>query len=101
MTRHDDANGIGAIRQTDGPHRLRTSDLHGKRSVRNGGANGNVSQFIPDATLKCRAGRLYRYIVYRFDAAGKVSVNRSPQAMRIANRRKVESVFSVMQPQQA
>src|ERR1700722_13589478 len=101
MTRYDDPNWIGAIRETHGSHRFGARDSPGELSIRNGRAGGDSPQFVPDAALKCCASRLYRYIVYRSDVTRKIAVDRIPQAMRIVSRFELEHIFSIVQSQQA
>ena len=93
MTGHDDPDGIRAIRETYGSHSLGAADLLGEFSVGNGGAAGDLPQFLPDAALKGRASRLYGYRVYGFDVTRKVTVDCIPETMRIVGRFEVESIF--------
>jgi hypothetical protein len=44
---------------------------------------------------------LYGYVVYRFDITGEVTVKLIPQAMRIASRFEIETILSIVEPQQA
>jgi hypothetical protein len=100
MTGHDDSNRIGAIRETNGSHSLGASDLLRKLSIRNDGAAGDSPEFIPNAALKECASRFDRYIVYRFNATRKVTIDRIPEAMRIVSRFEIEPILSIVQPQQ-
>src|SRR5258708_1344198 len=101
MTRHNEPDWIGAIRHTNSPHGLRASNLLGKFSVRERRTAGDLAQFIPDATLKCRSRRLHRDLVDRFDVTREVTVDRIPKSVRIVSRFEIESILAVVQAQKA
>lgn len=97
MAGDDDADGVGAVRETNGSDGVGPVDLAGQLSIRDRGALGDLPQFLPDAALEFRAARLGWDLVDRIDIAREVAIHFVAEAMRIDYRIEYKSVLSVMQ----
>src|SRR6266566_7792651 len=72
VTGNDDANGIGAIGETDCPDGGGAADAFGEFAIGDGGAERNLSQSLPNLTLKGRAVGFYGQVVDRGKGSGEV-----------------------------
>ena len=102
VTRHDDRNGIGAIRVADGPACLRTPKSLGDLAVTRGFARGNRPERLPDLPLKVRSRRPHVKIAERFGMSLEIRRERCCDA-RIASsvRQDIAPIMQVQEPTHA
>ncbi len=75
MTRHDNGDRVGAVREADGARRGRLAESGRERAVARGGSGGDLPQSGPDGILERRAGGTGRKRVDGSEVAVEISAS--------------------------
>jgi hypothetical protein len=101
VTGHNNPDGIGAVRKTNGSHSSGTADPLGELCVGDGGTAWDISQFLPHNALEVGAAGLHGESIDSLEIARKIAANCMKQCLWSAVRFEIESLLAVVKPKQA
>src|SRR5262249_22018950 len=100
-TRDHDADWIGAVGRTDGPHRCRCADGCSKVAIGDGVTARYAAQCAPHALLERGATGVHRDRIERVERTREVRRQPARDARRLVDRRELDGAEPALEPPRA